>query len=49
MILVSGHDANENIGSPTPMMNIDDFHERLQLKREQHAGVSFRMIILSEK
>ncbi|CAL1676613.1 unnamed protein product [Lasius platythorax] len=36
-----GHDASENIGSPTQMMNIDDFHERLQmsrLQREQHAG-----------
>ncbi|KAM0737207.1 Retinoblastoma-like protein 1 [Formica fusca] len=32
-----GHDANENIGSPT-QINIDDFHERLQMKREQHAG-----------
>lgn len=46
MILVSGHDANENIGSPTQMMNIEDFHERLQMKREQHAGVSFRKIII---
>ncbi|XP_011254213.1 retinoblastoma-like protein 1 isoform X3 [Camponotus floridanus] len=32
-----GHDASENIGSPT-QINIDDFHERLQMKREQHAG-----------
>lgn len=46
MILVSGQDANENIGSPTQMMNIEDFHEQLQLKREQHAGVSFRKIIM---
>ncbi|KAL6425135.1 hypothetical protein ACFW04_009426 [Cataglyphis niger] len=33
----NSHDANENIGSPT-QINIDDFHERLQMKREQHAG-----------
>ncbi|KAL0106588.1 hypothetical protein PUN28_016348 [Cardiocondyla obscurior] len=33
-----GHDANENIGSPTQMMNIEEIHERLQIKREQHAG-----------
>ncbi|KAG5321449.1 RBL1 protein, partial [Pseudoatta argentina] len=33
-----GHNANENIGSPTQMMNIDDFHEKLQMQREQHAG-----------
>jgi len=26
------------------MMNIDDFHERLQMQREQHAGVSFKDI-----
>ncbi|XP_024888513.1 retinoblastoma-like protein 1 isoform X5 [Temnothorax curvispinosus] len=36
--VLQGHDANENIGSPTQMMNIEDFHERLQMKREQHAG-----------
>ncbi|XP_011254212.1 retinoblastoma-like protein 1 isoform X2 [Camponotus floridanus] len=33
----TSHDASENIGSPT-QINIDDFHERLQMKREQHAG-----------
>ncbi|XP_071569719.1 retinoblastoma-like protein 1 isoform X2 [Temnothorax nylanderi] len=37
--VLQGHDANENIGSPTQMMNIEDFHERLQMKREQHAGI----------
>ncbi|XP_039311748.1 retinoblastoma-like protein 1 isoform X3 [Solenopsis invicta] len=36
--VLKGQDANENIGSPTQMMNIEDFHEQLQLKREQHAG-----------
>lgn len=40
--LFLGHDASENIGSPTQIMNIDDFHEQLQMKREQHVGVSFR-------
>lgn len=39
---ISGHDASENIGSPTQMMNIDNFHEQLQMKKEQHAGVNFR-------
>ncbi|XP_012233373.1 retinoblastoma-like protein 1 isoform X3 [Linepithema humile] len=33
-----GNDANENIGSPTQMMNIDDFREQLQMKKEQHIG-----------
>ncbi|XP_032681259.1 retinoblastoma-like protein 1 isoform X3 [Odontomachus brunneus] len=32
-----GHDASENIGSPT-QINIDDFHEQLQMKKEQHTG-----------
>ncbi|KYN00080.1 Retinoblastoma-like protein 1 [Cyphomyrmex costatus] len=36
--ILQGHNANENIGSPTQMMNIEDFHERLQMQREQHAG-----------
>ncbi|KAL6260430.1 hypothetical protein P5V15_007956 [Pogonomyrmex californicus] len=36
--VLQGHDANENIGSPTQMINIDDFNERLQIKREQYAG-----------
>ncbi|XP_012540035.1 retinoblastoma-like protein 1 isoform X4 [Monomorium pharaonis] len=36
-----GHDANENIGSPTQIMNIEDFHERLQIKKEQHAGIQY--------
>ncbi|XP_011875913.1 PREDICTED: retinoblastoma-like protein 1 isoform X2 [Vollenhovia emeryi] len=36
-----GHDANENIGSPTQMMNIEEFHERLQMKREQYAGTQY--------
>ncbi|KAL0106590.1 hypothetical protein PUN28_016348 [Cardiocondyla obscurior] len=36
-----GHDANENIGSPTQMMNIEEIHERLQIKREQHAGIQY--------
>ncbi|XP_011351658.1 retinoblastoma-like protein 1 isoform X2 [Ooceraea biroi] len=34
-----GHDATDNIGSPTQMMNIDEFHERLQMRREQPAGI----------
>jgi len=40
MIFVAGHDATDNIGSPSQMMNIEDFHERLQMRREQPAGVS---------
>ncbi|XP_014468467.1 PREDICTED: retinoblastoma-like protein 1 isoform X2 [Dinoponera quadriceps] len=36
-----GHDASENIGSSTQMMNIDDFHEQLQMKKEQHAGIQY--------
>ncbi|XP_011686230.1 PREDICTED: retinoblastoma-like protein 1 isoform X2 [Wasmannia auropunctata] len=39
--VLQGHDANENIGSPAQMMNLDDFHERLQMKREQHAGIQW--------
>jgi hypothetical protein len=39
-MIFAGHDATDNIGSPTQMMNIEDFHERLQMRREQPAGVS---------
>ncbi|KAG7207865.1 hypothetical protein KM043_009463 [Ampulex compressa] len=30
-----GHDASDNIGSPTQMMNVGDLHEQFQAKREQ--------------
>jgi len=40
-MIFAGHDATDNIGSPTQMMNIEDFHERLQMRREQPAGVSY--------
>jgi len=41
---VSGRNSNENIGSPKQIMNIENFHERSQMQREQHAGVSFKDI-----
>ncbi|XP_076162240.1 retinoblastoma-like protein 1 isoform X3 [Ptiloglossa arizonensis] len=33
-----GHDASNNIGSPTQMMNISDLQEQFQMKREQYSG-----------
>ncbi|XP_006624953.1 retinoblastoma-like protein 1 isoform X4 [Apis laboriosa] len=33
-----GHDASNNIGSPTQMMNIGDLHEQFQMKKEQNSG-----------
>ncbi|KYN43806.1 hypothetical protein ALC56_02069 [Trachymyrmex septentrionalis] len=33
-----GRNSNENIGSPKQIMNIENFHERSQMQREQHAG-----------
>ncbi|CAL7952077.1 unnamed protein product [Xylocopa violacea] len=33
-----GHDASNNIGSPTQMMNVGDLHEQFQMKREQYSG-----------
>ncbi|XP_026672713.1 retinoblastoma-like protein 1 isoform X2 [Ceratina calcarata] len=33
-----GHDASNNIGSPTQMMNVGDLHEQFQIKREQYSG-----------
>ncbi|XP_020291555.1 retinoblastoma-like protein 1 isoform X3 [Pseudomyrmex gracilis] len=44
-IKLKGHDASENIGSPTQMMSIDDFHERLQIKREQNAGIQYPALL----
>ncbi|XP_031370608.1 retinoblastoma-like protein 1 isoform X5 [Apis laboriosa] len=34
-----GHDASNNIGSPTQMMNIGDLHEQFQMKKEQNSGI----------
>ncbi|XP_031826852.1 retinoblastoma-like protein 1 isoform X2 [Nomia melanderi] len=34
-----GHDASNNIGSPTQMMNVGDLQEQFQLKREQYSGI----------
>ncbi|XP_076162241.1 retinoblastoma-like protein 1 isoform X4 [Ptiloglossa arizonensis] len=34
-----GHDASNNIGSPTQMMNISDLQEQFQMKREQYSGI----------
>ncbi|XP_006570248.1 retinoblastoma-like protein 1 isoform X3 [Apis mellifera] len=33
-----GHDASNNIGSPTQMMNVGDLHEQFQMKKEQNSG-----------
>ncbi|XP_076278999.1 retinoblastoma-like protein 1 isoform X2 [Lasioglossum baleicum] len=33
------HDASNNIGSPTQMMNVGDLQEQFQLKREQYSGI----------
>ncbi|XP_043520737.1 retinoblastoma-like protein 1 isoform X3 [Frieseomelitta varia] len=33
-----GHDASNNIGSPTQMMNVGDLHEQFQTKKEQYSG-----------
>ncbi|XP_012247455.1 retinoblastoma-like protein 1 isoform X3 [Bombus vosnesenskii] len=33
-----GHDASNNIGSPTQMMNVGDLHEQFQMKKEQYSG-----------
>ncbi|CAK9831739.1 Retinoblastoma-like protein 1 [Anthophora retusa] len=37
-ISMKGHDASNNIGSPTQMMNIGDLQEQFQMKREQYSG-----------
>ncbi|XP_043792118.1 retinoblastoma-like protein 1 isoform X3 [Apis laboriosa] len=37
-IFIRGHDASNNIGSPTQMMNIGDLHEQFQMKKEQNSG-----------
>ncbi|XP_043596328.1 retinoblastoma-like protein 1 isoform X2 [Bombus pyrosoma] len=34
-----GHDASNNIGSPTQMMNVGDLHEQFQMKKEQYSGI----------
>ncbi|XP_016767855.1 retinoblastoma-like protein 1 isoform X4 [Apis mellifera] len=34
-----GHDASNNIGSPTQMMNVGDLHEQFQMKKEQNSGI----------
>lgn len=41
----TGHDASNNIGSPTQMMNVGDLHEQFQMKKEQNSGVSIKIII----
>ncbi|XP_053971718.1 retinoblastoma-like protein 1 isoform X3 [Hylaeus volcanicus] len=33
-----GHDASNNIGSPTQMISINDLQEQFQMKREQYSG-----------
>ncbi|XP_076162239.1 retinoblastoma-like protein 1 isoform X2 [Ptiloglossa arizonensis] len=38
-ISMKGHDASNNIGSPTQMMNISDLQEQFQMKREQYSGI----------
>ncbi|KZC10797.1 Retinoblastoma-like protein 1 [Dufourea novaeangliae] len=37
-ISLKGHDASNNIGSPTQMMNVGELQEQFQLKREQYSG-----------
>ncbi|KAK9296590.1 hypothetical protein QLX08_009432 [Tetragonisca angustula] len=37
-IFMKGHDASNNIGSPTQMMNVGDLHEQFQTKKEQYSG-----------
>ncbi|XP_054002431.1 retinoblastoma-like protein 1 isoform X4 [Hylaeus anthracinus] len=34
-----GHDASNNIGSPTQMISINDLQEQFQMKREQYSGI----------
>ncbi|XP_076278998.1 retinoblastoma-like protein 1 isoform X1 [Lasioglossum baleicum] len=38
-ISLKDHDASNNIGSPTQMMNVGDLQEQFQLKREQYSGI----------
>ncbi|XP_060826468.1 retinoblastoma-like protein 1 isoform X2 [Bombus pascuorum] len=38
-IFMRGHDASNNIGSPTQMMNVGDLHEQFQMKKEQYSGI----------
>ncbi|KAK9296589.1 hypothetical protein QLX08_009432 [Tetragonisca angustula] len=38
-IFMKGHDASNNIGSPTQMMNVGDLHEQFQTKKEQYSGI----------
>ncbi|XP_033326239.2 retinoblastoma-like protein 1 isoform X1 [Megalopta genalis] len=38
-IALKDHDASNNIGSPTQMMNVGDLQEQFQLKREQYSGI----------
>ncbi|XP_054002428.1 retinoblastoma-like protein 1 isoform X1 [Hylaeus anthracinus] len=37
-ISLKGHDASNNIGSPTQMISINDLQEQFQMKREQYSG-----------